>query len=163
MTMTVLTIVRDDLKQLCGLEVSDTSPDAGLDAVIAAEGSVCEYALDPAVLMASVGSEGLRATLTLGVAESLAASWLRRQARAPGATDDFHIGALTVSASRTDSLPQMAERLAMQGTKRLEPFFRAVKTLAAEAVGVSPDGLSKAPLLAAAPAVGSLFDEERYL
>ena len=156
--MTVLTITRDDLKKLCALDLTDTTPDAALDAVIAAEQSVFEYVLDPAVLMASSGSEGLRATLTLGVSEALSGSYLRRLARAPGATDDFHIGPLNVSASKTDSLPQIAERLAAQGLKRLEPFLRASKMVASDAVGGSPDGSSKTPLLAAAAATGSLFD-----
>jgi len=156
--MTVLTITRDDLKRLCVLDLTDTTPNTDLDAIIAGEQSVCEYALDPAILAASAGSDGLRATLTLGVSEMLAGSYLRRQARAPGATDDFHIGPLDVTASKTDSLPQIAERLAAQGLKRLEPFARAAKAVASDAVGGSPDGSGKAPLLAAAPAAGSLFD-----
>ena len=156
--MTVLTIALNDLKNLCALSLTDTTPDADLNAVIAAEQSVYEYALDPAILTASAGSAGLGATLTLGVSELLAGSYLRRQSRAPGATDDFHIGPLDVSASKTDSLPQLAERLATQGLKRLEPFGRAAKAMAADAAGGSPDGSGKTPLLAAVPAVGSLFD-----
>ncbi len=156
--MTVLTIALNDLKNLCALDLTDTTPDAVLNAVIAAEQSVYEYALDPAVLTASAGSAGLQATLTLGVSELLAGSFLRRQARTPGATDDFHIGPLDVSASKTDSLPQLAERLAAQGLKRLEPFARAAKAVASDAAGGSPDGSGKTPLLAAAPAIGSLFD-----
>ncbi len=156
--MTILTITRDDLKKLCALDLTDTVPNAALDSVIEAEQSVYEYVLDPAVLTASSGSEGLRATLTLGVSEVLSGSYLRRQARAPGATDDFHIGPLNVTASKTDSPPQIAERLASQGLKRLEPFLRASKMVASDAVGGSPDGSSKMPLLATAAATGSLFD-----
>lgn len=156
--MTILTITRADLKKFCALDLTDTAPDADLDAVIAAEQSVYEYLLDPAVLTASSGSDGLRATLTLGVAEVLSGSYLRRQSRAPGATDDFRIGPLDISASKTDSLPQIAERLAAQGLKRLEPFGRAAKTVASDALSGILDGSGKTPLLAAAPAIGSLFD-----
>ena len=52
---------------------ADTSPDADLDALLAAQQPVWNMALDPAVLTrVRVRHPGLRATLTLGVAESLA-------------------------------------------------------------------------------------------
>ena len=123
-----------------------------------------EYTLDPAILAASAGDAGLQATLTLGVAEALAGEFLRRQARAPGATDDFHLGPLTVSASRTDNQAQLGERLSLLGLKRLEPFGRAAKRMAYDASAGQPDGSSKAPLLmqtdtgAVCTSTPSLFD-----
>ena len=156
--MPVLTVTHADLKPLCAIDAGDTSSDDGLDALITAQQPVLEYALDPAVLAASASNTGLQATLTLGLAEVLAGEWLRRQARAPGFTDDFHVGPLAVTASRTDNPAQLGERLATQGGKRLEPFLRAIKRLAYDAAGGAPDGSAKSPLLAAAPAGSSVFD-----
>ena len=115
-------------------------------------------------MAASAGDGGLAALLTLGVAEALAGEFLRRQARVPGATDDFHLGPLAVSASRTDSLAQLGERLAAAGLKRLEPFARAGRRAAYDASAGQPDGSSQAPLLLQADASSvwgatpSLFD-----
>lgn len=153
--MSPLPVTRADLKRLCAIDDGDTSQDAALDALLAAQQPVLEYALDPAVLSAATAptaDAGLRATLVLGVAEALAGEWLRRQGRAPGAGDDFHLGPLSVSASRTDAPAQQGDRLAAQGLKRLAPFGRAAKSVAADAVlsvpGGAPDDASRAPLLA---------------
>ena len=156
--MTRLIIVLADLKRLCALDPTDTTPDAGLSALLLAEQAPCEYALDPGVLIASASDPGLLATLTLGAAECLAGSYLRQQARAPGMSDDFHVGPLSVSASRTDGPAQVGERLAGQGEKRLGPFARAAKRVAYDASLGLPDGSSKAPLLALAYAAPSLLD-----
>lgn len=136
-----------DLKPLLALDAADATFDADLTALLSGQQAALEYTLDPAILTASAGSAGLQATLTLGVAEALAGEFLRRQARAPGATDDFHLGPLTVSASRTDNQAQLGERLWALGVKRLEPFGRAAKRLAYDASAGQPDGSSKAPLL----------------
>lgn len=136
-----------DLKPLLALGAADTTFDADLTALLMGQQAALEYTLDPAILTASAGSAGLEATLTLGMAEALAGEFLRRQARAPGATDDFHLGPLTVSASRTDNLAQLGERLSALGLKRLEPFGRAAKRLAYDASVGQPDGSSKTPLL----------------
>lgn len=157
-SLPILPVTRDDLKRLCALDAGDTTHDAALDAAVAAEQPVLEYALDPAVLGAAAGSGGLQATLALGVAEALAGGWLAQQARAPGATDDFHVGPLSVSGSRTDGLAQVADRLRAAGLKRLEPFARAAHRAASDAAGGSPDGSSKTPLLALVPSQGSVFD-----
>ena len=153
--MSLLPLTRADLKRLCAIEAGDTSQDAGLDDLLAAQQPVLEYALDPAILRAAASPTadgGLRATLVLGLAESLAGEWLREQARAPGAGDDFHLGPLSVSASRTDGPAQLGERLATQGVRRLAPFGRAPKSVGTDAVasivGGVPDGSSRAPLLA---------------
>lgn len=156
--MPILPVTRDDLKRLCALNTGDTTDDAALDAVIAAGQPVLEYALDPAILAAAAGNAGLQATLVLGIAEALAGDWLGQQARAPGATDDFHVGPLSVSGSRTDGLAQAAGRLEATGLKRLEPFARAAHRLASDAAGGSPDGSSKTPFLAQALSLGSVFD-----
>ncbi len=156
--MAILPLTKADLKRLCAIETSDTSSDADLDALIAAQQPVWEYALDPAILAASAANVGLQATLVLGIAETLGGEWLRRQARTPGGTDDFHVGPLTVTASRTDSLAQLGERLAAHGIKRLEPFARAAKQLAVDASNGVPDGSAKSPLLAQAVTNGSVFD-----
>ena len=162
--MSILPLTIADLKPLLALQPTDTTFDADLTALVAGQQAALEYALDPAILAASAGSTGLQATLTLGVAEALAGEFLRRQARAPGATDDFHLGPLTVSASRTDSPAQLGERLATLGLKRLEPFSRAVKRVAYDASAGQPDGSSKTPLLIQTDTSGvcaatpSLFD-----
>lgn len=162
--MPILPIAITDLKPLLAIAAADTSADADLTLLLAAQQPALEYGLDPAILTASAGSAGLMATLMLGIAEALAGEYLRRQARAPGATDDFHLGPLTVSASRTDSAAQLGERLAAHGLKRLEPFGRAARQVAVDASAGLPDGSSKAPLLiqadlaASAQAMPSLFD-----
>ena len=153
--MSLLPLTHADLKRLCAIEAGDTSQDADLDDLLAAQQPVVEYALDPAILRAAVSPAadgGLRATLVLGAAESLAGEWLRTQARAPGAGDDFRLGPLSVSASRTDGPAQTGERLALQGIKRLAPFGRAARSVGTDAAlsvpGGTPDGSSRAPLLA---------------
>jgi hypothetical protein len=158
--MPTLPLTHADLKRLCAIEDADTSADTDLDALITAQQPVWEYALDPAILTAASTNTGLQATLVLGIAEALAGEWLRRQARAPGSTDDFHVGPLTVTASRTDGLAQIGDRLAAQGVKRLAPFARAAKQVAADALGnAAPDSAAKTPLLAhTSTAGGSPFD-----
>ena len=135
--MMVLLVTRDALKRLCGVVVGDVSEDADWDALILEGEPVLEYALDPEVLAASAGDDGLRATLTLGVSEALAGEWLRRRASEPGAADDFQVGPLSVTASRTDGPAQVGARLAAQGMRRLGPFVRA------------SDGTGQRPLLLA--------------
>lgn len=168
--MSLLPLTRADLKRLCAMEAGDTSQDAALDDLLAAQQPVLEYALDPAILQAAASPTadlGLRATLVLGLAESLAGEWLRGQARAMGAGDDFHLGPLSISASRTDGPAQIGERLAAQGVRRLTPFERAAKSVGTDAAqsvaGGTPDGSSRAPLLAQttllpAASGGSVFD-----
>ena len=164
--MAVLSIGTADVKRLCSIPAADTSQDADVAALIAAEQGVLEYALDPAVLTASAGNSGLLATLTLGVAEHMAGSYLEQVGRAPGYTDDFKIGGLDVSASRTDNLVQVGVRLTNQGHKRLEPFLRATRKIASDAVNAVGDGSSRIPTLASVPTVsvfesafGSVFEE----
>lgn len=153
--MSSLPVARADLKRLCALDDADTSHDADFDELLAAQQPVLEYALDPAILSAATAptaSAGLRATLVLGIAEALAGEWLRRQGRALGAGDDFHLGPLSVSASRTDAPAQVGERLAALGLKRLAPFERAARSVAPDAVLSAPvgapDDSSRVPLLA---------------
>lgn len=163
--MPILPLAIMDLKPLLAIAAEDTYADADLTLLLAAQQPALEYGLDPAILAASAGSAGLMATLVLGMAEALAGEYLRRQARAPGATDDFHLGSLTVSASRTDSAAQLGERLTAHGLKRLEPFGRAARQVAMDAAAGLPDGSSKAPLLlqadpaALSAATPSLFDD----
>jgi len=156
--MAVLTITTAQLKRLCALPAGDTDPDDALAALIASEQPVHEYALDPAVLTASLGDTGLLATLTLGVAERMAGSYLEQTSRARGATDDFQIGGLHVTASRTDGLATLGGRLAAQGLARLAPFARAGRRLALDAVGDLPDGSTKAVGMVSGPVTASIFD-----
>ena len=156
--MTRLTVALSDLKRLCAIDPADTTQDAGLAALLLAEQPPCEYALDPGILLASASDPGLLATLTLGAAECLAGSYLRQQARAPGVSDDFHVGPLSVSASRTDGPAQAGERLAVLGERRLGPFARATKRVAYDASLGLPDGSSKAALLALTSSAPSVFD-----
>ena len=163
--MPILTITIADLKPLCGIDAGDTGSDATLSVLLLGPQAALEYGLDPGVLAASAGDAGLRATLMLGAAEVLAGEYLRRQARAPGATDDFHLGPLTISASRTDSLAQLGERLAAMGQRRLEPFGRAARRVTLDASGGVPDDSSKYSLVLQTEAAAScqhtrsLFDD----
>lgn len=145
--MPILPLTLTDLKPLLAVAAADTTLDADLLLLLTAQQPALEYGLDPAILAASAADPGLQSLLKLGVAEALAGEYLRRQARAPGATDDFHLGPLTISASRTDNPGQQGERLATQGLKRLEPFSRAARRVAYDASAGLPDGSSKSPLL----------------
>ena len=156
--MTVLTIGTADVKRLCAIGAGDTSQDGDVAALIAAEQGALEYGLDPAVLAASAGNAGLLATLTLGVAESMAGSYLEQVGRALGFTDDFKIGGLDVTASRSDGLVQLAGRLQTRGRTRVEPFLRASKQVAGDAVLGAGDGASRIPTLGATVSSGSVFD-----
>jgi hypothetical protein len=158
--MPTLPLTHADLKRLCAIEDADTSADTDLDALITAQQPVWEYALDPAILTAASTNTGLQATLVLGIAEALAGEWLRRQARAPGSTDDFHVGPLTVTASRTDGLAQIGDRLAALSGAAL-PRASAATCLAARAKGARRliPCAAKTPLLAhTSTAGGSPFD-----
>lgn len=155
--MGTLTITTAEIKRLCAVASSDTTQDADIAALVAAEQAAVEYALDPAVLTASALDAGLRAVLTLGVAERLAGSYLEQVARSPGYTDDFTIGGLHVTASRTDNVGQVAARLAGLGAKRLAPFERAGRRVALDAVGTAPDGSTKAVGVSAGPVAASVF------
>ena len=145
--MSIIPLTIAALKPLLALASTDTSADADLTALLAAQQPALEYGLDPAILAASAADLGLQATLLLGASEALAGEYLRRQGRVPGATDDFHLGPLTVSASRTDNQSQLGERLAAMGQKRLEPFGRAPRRVAYDASQGLPDGSSRSPLL----------------
>ena len=97
--MAVLSIAVADIKRLCAISDVDTSQDGEISALIAAEQTAHEYALDPAVVLAAQeaslvnpllpASPGLVATLTLGVAELMAGSYLVQVARSPAFTDDL--------------------------------------------------------------------------
>ena len=117
-----LTITTAQVKRLCQIGSGDTSQDADIGALIGAEQAAWEYTLDPAVLTAAGTDTRLGALLALGLAERMAGSYLEQKLRLPGYTDDFHIGGLDVSASKTDSLAQLAVRLAEAGKSRLEPY-----------------------------------------
>lgn len=156
--MPILTIGLSDLKRLCAIDAADVSEDAALNGLLSAEQPVHEYALDPALLTASAGDAGLRATLTLGVAEAMAGSFLQVQARALGVTDDIHIGPLTIKSSAVSPV-ELGRSLAAQGTARLAPFARASKSVAASALGtVAGDDGTHGTLLATQPTTGSIFD-----
>lgn len=116
----VVVVSLSAVKQLC--MITDTSQDAGITALMTLEQPALEYALDPAVLAASVTDTRLLAVLTLGLTERMAGSYLEQQLRQPGYTDDFHIGGLDISASKTDNLVQLAVRLSEQGQARLLPY-----------------------------------------
>lgn len=153
--MTQLTITIAELRRLAGIDGADTSQDAALALVQTAEQAAVEYALDPAALAASAADAGLRATLTLGVAETLAGSFLGQQARAPGAADGVKVGGLSLSPV---GAADRADALGRQGATRLKPFARPVLTPvagsgAAQALAGAADGPLSAPVLA------SVFDD----
>jgi hypothetical protein len=115
-----VTVTLASVKQLC--MITDTSQDADITALMALEQPAFEYALDPAVLAASIIDPRLLAVLTLGLTERMAGSYLEQQLRQPGYTDDFHLGGLDITASKTDNLVQLAVRLSEQGQARLLPY-----------------------------------------
>ena len=97
--MAVLSITVAEIKRLCAISGADTSQDDDIAALISAEQAAHEYALDPAVVQAAQAADlvnpllpaapGLVATLTLGVAEIMAGSYLVQIARAPAFSEDL--------------------------------------------------------------------------
>ena len=144
----MLTIPISELKRLCAIESADTSQDAALTALLAAEQPVWEWAIDPAALSAASTDTGLLATLTLGITEALAGRYLQQMARTPGMTDDFKIGELSVTASKTNDLNIQGVALIGAGDDRLAPFRRASHTIPALAL---PDAQTGTPLLLFVP------------
>lgn len=116
----VITVTLSEIKRLC--MIADGSQDADITALLTAEQPAWEYGIDPAVLAAAQTDMRLAAVLTLGLTERMAGSYLEQQLRQPGYTDDFKLGGLDVSASRTDNLVQLAVRLSEQGRARLLPY-----------------------------------------
>ena len=123
----VLVVTTAEVKRLCQIAVSDTTQDSDVAALISAEQPAWEYTIDPEVLAAGETDSRLSALLTLGLAERMAGSYLEQKLRLPGYTDDFHIGGLDVSASKTANLAQLAVRLADAGNARLEPYLWAAR------------------------------------
>ena len=121
----VLTVALADIKRLC--MITDTSQDADITALMTAEQTAWEYGIDPAVLATAQTDLRLAAVLTLGLTERMAGSYLEQQLRQPGYTDDFKLGGLDISASRTDNLVQLAVRLSEQGRARLLPYDFAAR------------------------------------
>ena len=127
----VLVIAVADIKRLMGVAASDSSQDAALAALIMAEQLAREYALDPAVLAAAVSAlvpnAGLKALLTLGIAEQIAGSALSEAGRVPGIADDVQISALHFTTSHGASPDKLGAELTAQGTARLAPFSRHIR------------------------------------
>ena len=123
----VITVTLSEIKRLCMIDSADTSQDADITALLTAEQPAWEYGIDPAVLAAAQTDTRLSAVLTLGLTERMAGSYLEQQLRQPGYTDDFKLGGLDVSASRTDNLVQLAVRLSEQGRARLLPYDFAAR------------------------------------
>ncbi len=127
----VLVVAASDLKRLIGIDPSDTSQDVALAALITAEQLAREYALDPSVLAAAVSAvvpnAGLRALLTLGIAEQIAGSALSEAGRVPGIADDIQISSLHFSTSHGVSPDKLGAELTALGTARLAPFSRHIR------------------------------------
>jgi len=125
----VLTVALADIKRL--LSLTDSSQDAALTALITAEQLAREYALDPAVLAAAVSltvpNAGLKALLTLGIAEQIAGSALSEAGRVPGIADDVQISSLHFTTSHGASPDKLGAELTAQGTARLAPFSRHIR------------------------------------
>ena len=125
----VLTVALADIKRL--LSLTDSSQDAALTALITAEQLAREYALDPSVLAAAVSltvpNAGLKALLTLGIAEQIAGSALSEAGRVPGIADDVQISALHFTTSHGASPDKLGAELTAQGTARLAPFSRHIR------------------------------------
>ena len=125
----VLTVGIADLKRL--LTITDSSQDAALAALITAEQLAREYALDTDVLAAAVSvlvpNAGLKALLTLGIAEQIAGSALSEAGRVPGIADDIQISSLHFTTSRGVQPDKLGTELTLQGTARLAPFSRHIR------------------------------------
>ena len=167
--MTQLSLTVADVKRLCAVDPADTSQDAAMAALMAAEQPVHEYALDPGILAGAVapgGDAGLKATLTLGVAEVLAGDYLQTVARGLDFEDSFQVGTLRLVTRPAQTPGALGLSLTRQGLARLAPFTRAARAQTGGAAGATPDDWAPVPqLIAASPvagassgAPGSVFD-----
>ncbi len=126
-----LVVAVSDIKRLIGVAASDTSQDSDLAALITAEQLAREYALDPSVLAAAVSAvvpnAGLKALLTLGIAEQIAGSALSEAGRVPGIADDIQISTLHFSTSHGVQPDKLGAELTALGTARLLPYSRHIR------------------------------------
>ena len=133
----MLPVTLAGVKLLCG--IGDTSQDAGITALIALQQPALEYALDPAVLANAASDAGLLATLTLGVTEALAGSYLATLGRPQLMDQLFKIATLEITTRPVNDLAKLGAALAAQGVARLTPFSRSARSLARTAVGRGPE------------------------
>ena len=135
-------------------------------ALMTAEQSVHEYALDPGILglaVAAGGNAGLLATLTLGVGEVMAGDYLQQTARA-GTVAVFKAASVSFATPPGQTPGLLGNALTKQGLARLAPFTRAARSVTATAAGVDaglvPDGAAPIPLLIASTVPEpSVFDQ----
>ena len=149
--MTVLTITLAEVKRQCAIAAGDTSQDAAITALVAAEQLPHEYALDPGILALAVAAgtgDGLLATLTLGVGEILAGDYLQTVARA-GTLTGFRVSSLAITVAPGQTPGQLGSGLTKQGLARLAPFTRAARSRTGAAAGVAPDDWAPVPQLIA--------------
>ena len=153
--MTVLTITLAEVKRQCAIAAGDTSQDAAITALVAAEQLPHEYALDPGILGLAVAAGagdanalGLLATLTLGVGEILAGDYLQTVARG-GTLTGFRVSSLAITVAPGQTPGQLGSGLTKQGLARLAPFTRAARSRTGAAAGVAPDDWAPVPQLIA--------------
>ena len=153
--MTQLIITLAEIKRQCA--IGDTSQDAAITALLAAEQLAHEYALDPGILGLAVavgGDAGLLATLTLGVGEILAGDYLQTAARA-GSLVGFRVSSLAFSIAPGQTPGQLGSGLTKQGLARLSPFTRSARSRTSGAAGLTPDDFAPIPLMIGAQLAGS--------
>lgn len=114
-----ITVARDDVKRKC--QISDTSQDSAIDALIAEmvpalEGSLAREALASA-------DTRVQAAIKLGVTELVCSELLAQRAREPGFGEEFQVGGI-----RVGQFWERGRQLAEQGNARLAPFRRASST-----------------------------------
>ena len=155
--MPLLTITLAEIKRQCAIDGGDTSQDAAISALMAAEQGAHEYALDPGILALAVAAgagDGLLATLTLGVGEVLAGGYLQTAARA-GSLVGFRVSSLAFTIAPGQTPGQLGSGLTKQGLARLAPFTRSARSRTGAAAGATPDDWAPIPQLIAAQLTAS--------
>ena len=133
----ILTIDRAAVLRAAALSASEAGNQVEADALIGDKQAGIEAQLSPAALSAAPGDGALRALLTLGVTELLAAELLEQRARAVGASEAITAGGVVIA-----HVPAHGPALRQVALDRLRPYLRrALPAITRTAAGF-PGGLS---------------------
>jgi len=114
-----IVITKAEVKRKCRIPSSDSTWDSDIEALIAEMQPSLEYGIAD-VYLNNTGDSRLQAVLKLGILEIISGEFIRQLMREVGASEEFKIAGLTVSA-RADHGAKLIE----QGQARLKAFRKA--------------------------------------
>lgn len=114
-----IVVAREDIKRKC--QISDSSMDSAIDALIAEMVPALESSLAPEAIAST--DTGVLAAVKLGVTELICSELLAQRSREPGFAEEFQVGGI-----RVGQFWERGKQLAELGNARLAPFRRASST-----------------------------------